>query len=169
MALVHFFAGVFGQAKTLTLTPFLKGGFAVAAMWVGENRLSAALPLGSQPLMHSCQPIDFVQRADQRFAEFCADGGSRCGVAAGFGAYGPPALDLNVGAQLRQPTITHQLGPEAGAIAHGHVGIGGGNEFTGCQPQHCISEKLQLLVMRIQTTGGVGECLLQQGNSTLFQ
>ena len=59
----------------------------------GENRLSAALPLGSQPLMHSCQPIDFVQRADQRFAEFCADGGCCSDVAAGFGADVPPALD----------------------------------------------------------------------------
>ena len=59
--------------------------------------------------------------------------------------------------QLRQPAVTHQLGSEAGALTHRHLGIGRGNEPTRRQAQDRIPKKFELLVMGMQSAGGVGE------------
>ena len=117
--------------------------------------------MGLKPGLHRLQPGNPVHRTDQRFAELGTDGGCCSGITAGLRADAPPLFDLDRFAQLRQPAITDQLGPQAGALSDRHLGIGGSDELTGRQPQDGITEKLQLFVMGMQATGGVGEGFLK--------
>ena len=115
------------------------------------------------------QTVDSIDGTNQGLTEFCSDCVLRCSIAIGLGSDVPPLVDGDCSAKLCQPAVAHQLSPQVGAFSHSQCWVSGGDEFTGGETQNCISKKFQLLVMRIQTAGGVGEGFAQQAKFVLLK
>ena len=164
MALAGFLAAIRRQAELSSLAPFLQCRFGVAFVGVGQYSCTGALPVGGEPGVHGCQTVPaLVESADQGFAGF---GPQRCltsGITLGFGSDHQHGVNPDLLAELRQPTVTHQLSPQGRSFSNGELGIVLFNEFTGCQSQHCIAEKFQAFVMEAQARRCVGEGFIEEG------
>ncbi|KMM17969.1 hypothetical protein SYNGFB01_00335 [Synechococcus sp. GFB01] len=143
------------------------------AVGIGQLFSAAALPVGGEPLQHrpeaspSTSPGE-VKGPDQGLAEFGPEGGASCRIPGSHRPDPPHRFDAAALAQLRQPAIADQLGPQGRLATDAQLAMPL-PQVLGCgQAQHGIAEEFQPLVIVGQPRRTVREGLLDrsQGRCT---
>ena len=120
--------------------------------------------MGREPVMDRLQVVAAaaIDRTDERLGGIRMQGCSRRRVPHCFRTQHKQGVQLKLFSQLSQPAVTHELGPQAGATAHGEIGVVMVDEFRGSEAQHGITEEFQPFKVFASTSRHMGQCLLHQ-------